>query len=669
MSGYKPLLTAILSAALALPFSAHAAKKTITFMELNDLHAHLVPHTDVVSDGNGGTKVETRGGLTRIATLVKQIRAENPNSVLMNIGDTYHGGAEAFFTIGNAISDPLNALGIDVGVPGNWDYYYSPAMFRARYGQIDTTKFTGVFPVQIPLTASTVEIKRPNFVNLGANVTDIVDPLFPNREMLPPTHTMEINGIQVGFIGLTSDIVSDMHDMLAQGFNFAAGLTEHKDLVNKYTKQLRNDGADIVVVMSELGIHKTNELADAVNSGVDVFFAAHTHEATFTPITSTSGALVVEAGNDGYLGRMDITVDKRRRSSKVIARDWTLLDVDDSVAEDPEMVALVEKERAPFFSDNVSFIAPPPFFIQTLNTSLDTVVGHTNHLLDRKDALESTFNTSWTEALRQATGTEIAFTPGFRMGATIAGTGYEYEDATFATGDVTMEDAFRFFPMLYSISTGQTNGKHIRTIIENVLKTSFSSEAFNHKGGWNYGFAGLDMTVDLAAGDGKRLTSLKYSDTNTSVGSNDSISITGCQRLPMDASDTLCGYPGFSNVEAFTAPFIGEDATALDMFVHLMGTGALQRADTTVNDTSNTPRWPEIEFLQPLDGVGTGVKPAEPKDCGYFGPCSEGGGFGGGSGISIFGFGGSSMNRNSTSRSSTSSNRNTRRSFGGWGRR
>jgi 2',3'-cyclic-nucleotide 2'-phosphodiesterase (5'-nucleotidase family) len=92
MSGYKPLLTAILSAALVLPFSSHAAKKTITFMELNDLHAHLVPHTDVVSDGNGGTKVETRGGLTRIATLVKQIRAENPNSVLMNIGDTYHTG-------------------------------------------------------------------------------------------------------------------------------------------------------------------------------------------------------------------------------------------------------------------------------------------------------------------------------------------------------------------------------------------------------------------------------------------------------------------------------------------------------------------------------------------------------------------------------------------------
>jgi len=64
--------------------------------------------------------------------------------------------------------------------------------------------------------------------------------------------------------------------------------------------------------------------------------------------------------------------------------------------------------------------------------------------------------------------------------------------------------------------------------------------------------------------------------------------------------------------------------------------------DAKVNDTSNTPRWPETEFLQPLDGVGTGEEPA---DCGYFSSCSESGGSGGGSGISVFGFGGRSFRR------------------------
>ena len=215
-------ITTLIAAACLIPGAALAKKTTVTFIELNDLHAHLVPHLDVVSDGKGGTKVASRGGLTRIATLVKQIRADNPNNVLMNIGDTFHGGAEAFFTVGNAIADPINSLGIDVGVPGNWDFYYSPPMFRARFGQIDTNLFTDVFTVGIPFMGTDVEIKRPNYVNLGANMADITDPFFP-EDFLPATHMMDINGIKIGFIGLTSDIVADMHDFLAQGFDFFPG--------------------------------------------------------------------------------------------------------------------------------------------------------------------------------------------------------------------------------------------------------------------------------------------------------------------------------------------------------------------------------------------------------------------------------------------------------------
>jgi len=74
------------------------------------------------------------------------------------------------------------------------------------------------------------------------------------------------------------------------------------------------------------------------------------------------------------------------------------------------------------------------------------------------------------------------------------------------------------------------------------------------------------------------------------------------------------------------------------MFVYLMGTGGIQDSASTVTDTSNTPRWSDIEFIQSLEGVGPGIAPADVDDCGYFGSCSEGGGFGGG-GISIFGAG------------------------------
>lgn len=121
------------------------AATTITFLEYKDLHAHLVPHLDLVRapgsacpDENdhfeaatagqldASTIIGVRGGVARLATLMKQIRATSTNVVAMNIGDAYHGGAEAFYTSGEAIIDPVNALGFDVGVPGNWDFAYGP---------------------------------------------------------------------------------------------------------------------------------------------------------------------------------------------------------------------------------------------------------------------------------------------------------------------------------------------------------------------------------------------------------------------------------------------------------------------------------------------------------------------------------------------------------------
>ena len=100
--------------------------------------------------------------------------------------------------------------------------------------------------------------------------------------------------------------------MLAVGFTFLQGQAAYEDLINTATRELRAEGVDLVVVMSELGLHRDYQLANHIDPGVDVFFSAHTHEVTTEPLVSASGALVVEAGNDGYLGRMTVTVAQFR---------------------------------------------------------------------------------------------------------------------------------------------------------------------------------------------------------------------------------------------------------------------------------------------------------------------------------------------------------------------
>ena len=118
-----PWVASAVEAIPVRPSTPASGEQSITLIHLNDLHANLVSHLDMVrvvpEDGGAAeARVEMRGGIARIATLIKQIRHENPHSLVMNVGDTFHGGIEALYTRGNAIVPAVNALGIDVGVPG-----------------------------------------------------------------------------------------------------------------------------------------------------------------------------------------------------------------------------------------------------------------------------------------------------------------------------------------------------------------------------------------------------------------------------------------------------------------------------------------------------------------------------------------------------------------------
>lgn len=602
---------------------------TITFIHHNDLHAHLVPHADAVPDAPlGKTAVKTtvveRGGLARIATVIKRIRAQNRNSILMNIGDTYHGGVEALFTQGNAVVEPVNALGIDVGVPG-WDFAYGPLVTRLRYTDLPMAE---VSQMMGPMRERMEErggirgrmrkrmkergmgdmeslmpfgkIKRPDFPNLAANVTFTMPPRLAGRTLLPATLLKEVGGINVGFIGITSDIVPYMHPMMAFGLSFLEGEDKYKTLINKHAKELKSKGAQLVVVMSELGIQKDFRLAQIVNPGVDVFFSAHTHEATFEPLTSASGALVVEAGNDGYVGRMDITV----QDGKVISRNWQLLPVGRDIPEDSEMKALVDKARAPFLARDVNMRLPRLMGGQALSQPITTVVGKTAGALDRRHALESSFNNAFTDLLRRKSGTQVTMTPGFRFDAVIVAPGILLEDNTVAVGNITLEDVYRFFPVPYTIATAQVSGRRLREILEQVLVNVYSADVFRQKGGWFDGFSGLSATLDLSNPDGRRIAALKLKDTNQELANDSVLAVTGCSR-PLDAADVLCSHPGFSAVKPFVNPVTGTAWTPVDIFVDALAQRSLPAAARRdLGDLNRTPVWPQTPFVQPLRGVG-----------------------------------------------------------------
>lgn len=618
--------------ALPPPLAA-AEAATITFIHFNDLHAHLTPRLVAVPDAPtgqtaSGTKLVERGGLARFATLIKRIRAENPNSILMNIGDTYHGGVEAFYTNGNAIVAPMNALGVDVAVPGNWDFAYGPIVTRRRYTDLPMTRIMdvaqgprermrerffdrsrggsdneaddgndGAFDRMEQMMSPMGEVERPDFPNLAANVTLDFPPMRRGETLMPPTLMKTVGGVKVGFIGITSDMVPRMHKMLVFGLTFLEGEKDYKELVERHARELRGEGAQIVAVMSELGIHKDYRLANIIAKGsVDVFFSAHTHEAVFEPMTSKSGALVVEAGNDAYLGRMDVTL----KNGAVSTREWQLLPVSGDIPEDPAMKTLVDRARAPFLAKDVNMQPQMPMMSQRLRQPIDTVVGKTRGPLHRHHVLESSFNNAMTDAVRGIAGTDVAMTPGFRFDAVV---GAPMEGEAVADGDVTIEDLYRFFPAPYEIAVAEVDGDRLRALMEQSLTFVFSPDVFQQSGGWFEGYSGIRMILDLARPDGQRIQGIKLKDSGAAITADSRISIAGCKR-PFDSAGTLCSYPGFDNVEALINPETDAAWTPIDILAHALSQGPLPAANRRdIEDLNRTPVWPEAPFVQPLTGV------------------------------------------------------------------
>lgn len=633
-SGFaRAVFLAVALVSVAIAPTALAEDVTVTFIKINDLHAHLTPRIDIVPDALPGettteTKIVTRGGLARYATLVKRIRADNPNSILMNIGDTYHGGVEAFYTNGNAIVAPVNALGVDVAVPGNWDFAYGPIVTRRRYTDLPMTRMTeiakgprermrkGAFDRfrgarddersdqgrgakdRIEQMMSPMgEVERPDFPNLAANVTMDFPPQRRGTTLLPATLIKQVGGVKVGFIGITSDIVPRMHPMLAFGLTFLAGEENYRELVESHARELRSDGAQIVVVMSELGIHKDYRLGNIIApDSVDVFFSAHTHEAVFEPLISKSGALVVEAGNDGYLGRMDLTL----RDGRVAAHKWRLLPVGDDIPEDAAMKQLVDQARAPFLARNVDMKPQMPMINQRLRQPIDTVVGKTEGLLDRHHALENSFNNAFADVVRDIAGTQVAMTPGFRFEAV---TGAPLEAEAVANGDVTLEDLYRFFPAPFEIAVATVSGKRLLELIEQGLIYVFSPDVFQQSGGWFEGYSGLEIVLDLANPDGQRVRELRLEGTDRPIAADSRVTIAGCKR-PFDFIGMLCSYPGFDNVESLVNPKTDAPWTPIDIFADALSRGPLPAAHRRdIQDSNHTLFWPGAPFVQPLIGA------------------------------------------------------------------
>ena len=447
---------------------------SVTLAYIADLHAQLEPHAEFFWHG-GKDEMATAGGIARIATAIEAIRRERPGHVLfMDAGDTIQGSAAAAWTEGRAVVAPVNALKLDLGIPGNWEVVYGAKVLEDRAREF-----------RHPLIAANLRVaKSKNLV-------------------FPPYLVKDIAGVRIGVIGYTDPDVPER-----QPPSYSKGLVyDGVGVLPPLIEALRREEkVDVIVLLTHVGLPKSIRLAETLK-GVDFVLSGDTHERTYEPI-ARGDVWVVEPGSFGsFLGRLDFTF----RDGKIVDRKWALIELRaDRFAEDPEVKRVVEATLAP------------------LRPRLEKVIGRTEAPLMRYNVVETSLDDVLADALREAAGTEIALSNGFRFSPPIV------------AGPIREADLWNWYPITTRLKVGKVTGRQLRAFWERETEHVFATDPEKLFGGWLPRPSGMTLRFVAHAAEGRRIREIRIG--GSPLEDDRVYTLVACEREG-DAPDKLCRIP------------------------------------------------------------------------------------------------------------------------------
>ncbi len=422
------------------------------------------------------------GGFAHLSTLVKQMKASRPGSLLLDGGDTWQGSATALWTNGQDMADAALALGVDI-MTAHWEM----TLGEERVMEIVNKDFKG----------------KIEFLAQNIKTSDFGDPVFPSYTI------RKMNGIPVAIIGQAFPYtpIANPGYMVP---NWTFGIQEEN--LQKTIDEAKGKGAKVVVLLSHNGMDVDLKLASRV-SGLHAILGGHTHDGVPIPVqVKNSGGmtLVTNAGSNGkYLGVLDFDV----KGGKPIDFRYKLMPIfSNLIPEDKSMSALIQKMRKPYES------------------KLQEKLAVTDSLLYRRGNFNGSFDQVILDGLMAQKNAEIAFSPGFRWGTTL-----------LPGQTITMESLLDQTAITYPYTTvNMMTGETIKTILEDVADNLFNPDPYYQQGGDMVRVGGLHYTIDPAASMGKRISEMRLNE--NLIDANKSYKVAGWAPVS-EAAKNLGGEP------------------------------------------------------------------------------------------------------------------------------
>lgn len=414
----------------------------VQLLALNDFHGNLEPPTG--SSGRVGTI--NAGGVEFLATHIQQLKALNPNTVVVSAGDLI--GASPLISAlfhDEPTIEAFNLIGLDYNAVGNHEFDEGATeLVRMQEG--------GCHPVDGCQGGD--DFAGANFRFLAANVvrTDNGKTLFPAYKI------RSFKGAKIAFIGMTLEGTPTI--VTPSG---VAGLQFNDEVqtVNALVPQLKDKGIETIVVLIHEGGFPTGTfnqcpgisgpIVDIVNGfddEVDVVISGHTHQGYNCVI---DGKIVTSASSFGRIvTKVDLTLN--RATGEVVTMQADNRIVTRDVPKDSLLTALVDKYRslsAPLANQVIGSITAN--ITRTNNPAGESALGDV--IADGQ--LAATAPAGFGNAV-------VAFMNpgGIRADLTFAQSGSEGD------GNVTFGEAFNVQPFGNSLVTLSLTGAQIETLLE-----------------------------------------------------------------------------------------------------------------------------------------------------------------------------------------------------------
>ncbi|HZR94281.1 MAG TPA: bifunctional metallophosphatase/5'-nucleotidase [Gaiellaceae bacterium] len=377
-------LAAVLAAALAFGGSAGARSQAVVHVQIlsfNDFHGNLEPPAG--SSGRVGST--DAGGAAYLATHLKNLAAQNPNTVIVSAGDNIGASplTSALFHDEPTI-EAFNAMNVKLASVGNHEFDEGVAelkrMQKGGCHPTDGCKFDNPYPgakfpylsanvVVDPTKAQVAAVKRYNAAlakqkracakhrrtaACRATLRKRAKPAPKATTLFPPYSVQTVGGVKVGFIGeVLKGTPSIVTPTAVAGLRFL----DEAQTANRYATELKKKGVNAIVLVIHQGDETSSQadvnacstaggeadaIVDALSSDISVVLSGHTHQ---WYICNRNGKLVSQAGSFGrVVTSVDLSVDST--TGKVVGATAKNVPITRTVTPDPTVQAIVDRAKS-----------------------------------------------------------------------------------------------------------------------------------------------------------------------------------------------------------------------------------------------------------------------------------------------------------------------------------